>query len=92
MRYGALMAALTAVKVFSTTMARDRELMGERITEWLRLHPELHVIDRVVSQSSDNEYHCVSVTLFLSGNTEAYLGDPVRSLGGVVPRPSTPRR
>jgi hypothetical protein len=87
------MPVLTAVKVFSTTMARDRELMGERITEWLRRHPELRVIDRVVSQSSDNEYHCVSVTLFLSGNVEAFLGEPVGPLGGGAPTPRklTPR-
>ena len=82
------MTAITAVKVFSTTMARDRELMGERITEWLRVHPELKLVDTIVTQSSDNEYHCVSITLFLSGEREAYLADPLRP---IAPRPSTPR-
>ena len=82
------MTAITAVKVFSTTMARDRELMGERITEWLRLHPELKLVDTIVTQSSDNEYHCVSITLCLTGERDAYLADPPRPM---PPRPSTPR-
>jgi folate-dependent tRNA-U54 methylase TrmFO/GidA len=54
----------TAVKVFSTTLARDREMMGETITDWLRKHPDIEIVDKVVSQSSDREFHCLSVVLF----------------------------
>lgn len=54
----------TGVKVFSTTLARDREVMGERVTAWLRDNPTLEVVDKEVTQSSDREFHCLSVTLF----------------------------
>ncbi len=77
--------AFTAVKVFSATMARDREVMGERITEWLRAHPELQLVDRVLTQSSDDEYHCLSIMLFLTGNPDAYLAEVPQ------PRSSAPR-
>lgn len=53
-----------AVKVFSTTLARDREAMGETITRWLKDHPDIEIVDRVVTQSSDKEFHCLSITLF----------------------------
>ena len=54
----------TGVKVFSTTLARDRETMGETITRWLRENPGVEVVDRVVTQSSDKEFHCLTITLF----------------------------
>ena len=54
----------TGVKVFSTTLARDRDVMGEKITRWLAEHPELDVVDKQVRQSSDREFHCLTITLF----------------------------
>ncbi|HVP61036.1 MAG TPA: hypothetical protein VMT11_10780 [Myxococcaceae bacterium] len=54
----------TGVKVFSTTLARDRETMGDTITKWLRDNPGAEVVDRVVTQSSDKEFHCLTITLF----------------------------
>ena len=58
------MAEFTGVKIFSTTLARDREVMGETITRWLGAHPALEVVDRLVTQSSDKEFHCLTITLF----------------------------
>ena len=58
------MLAFTGVKVFTTTLARDREAMGETIRRWLAEHPELEVVDRQVTQSSDNQFHCVSIVVF----------------------------
>jgi len=58
------MVGFTGVKVFSTTLARDREAMGETIGRWLAEHPGLEVVDREVRQSSDREFHCLSITLF----------------------------
>jgi hypothetical protein len=52
------------VKVFSTTLARDREVMGESITRWLRDNPTAEILDKVVTQSSDKEFHCLTITLF----------------------------
>lgn len=54
----------TGVKVFSTTLARDREVMGETITAWLRDNPDIEVMDKIVTQSSDHEFHCLSIMLF----------------------------
>ena len=54
----------TGVKVFSTTLARDRESMGENITKWLKDNPQAEIVDKVVTQSSDKEFHCLTVTLF----------------------------
>lgn len=65
------MADFTAVKVFSTTLARDREVMGESITRWLAQHPGVEVVDREVSQSSDREFHCLTITLFYRERREA---------------------
>ncbi len=53
----------TGMKVFSTTLARDREMMGEKITAWLKENP-VEIVDRVVTQSSDKEFHCLTITLF----------------------------
>jgi hypothetical protein len=52
------------VKVFSATMAADRERMGEKVTAWLSANPDYCVVDKTVTQSSDSAFHCVSITLF----------------------------
>jgi hypothetical protein len=52
------------VKVFSATKVRERQLLGETITEWLRRHPEYEVVDQETTQSSDNEFHCLTITVF----------------------------
>jgi hypothetical protein len=49
------MQPTSAVKVFSATMARDREVLGERITEWLRAHPELQLVDRVLNEAASRQ-------------------------------------
>jgi hypothetical protein len=54
----------TGVKVFSATKAKEREELGETVTRWLRANPQVEVVDRVVSQSSDDEFHCLSIVLF----------------------------
>ena len=54
----------TGVRVFSATKAKEREELGETVTRWLRSNPEIEVVDRVVSQSSDDEFHCLTIVLF----------------------------
>jgi len=54
----------SGIKVFSTTLARDRENMGENITKWIKDNPNAEIVDKVVTQSSDKEFHCLTVTLF----------------------------
>lgn len=58
-------AETTIVKVFAATMARDRGRLGEVVTEWLADHPDVRIIDKIVTQSSDSEFHCLSITLFM---------------------------
>lgn len=81
------MAPIAAVKVFSATMFRDRELLGERVTAWLGAHPELQLVDRCVSQSSDEGFHCLTITLFLAGSPDAYLAEPQPAPRSSAPRP-----
>ena len=54
----------TGMKVFSTTLARDREAMGDNITRWLHDNTQLEIVDKIVTQSSDKEFHCLTITLF----------------------------
>jgi hypothetical protein len=51
------------VKVFSVTKARDREFLGETITEWLATN-DVEIVDTVVRQSSDREFHCLTIVFF----------------------------
>lgn len=52
------------VKVFSATMAQERDNLGDKITAWLRDHPSAKVVDKIVTQSSDEAFHCLAITLF----------------------------
>ena len=54
----------SGMKIFSTTLARDREAMGDNITRWLRDNQQLEIVDKIVTQSSDKEFHCLTITLF----------------------------
>ncbi len=56
----------TGVKVFSATKARDREILGDHITSWVRGQPGLVVIDTAVRLSSDSAFHCLSIVLFFT--------------------------
>ena len=56
--------SFNAIKVFSTTLARDREQMGENITRWLKDNSGIEIVDKIVTQSSDKEFHCLTVTIF----------------------------
>lgn len=58
-------ASYSGVKVFSATKARERESLGERITDWLDARAkQIEVVDTVVTQSSDREFHCLTITIF----------------------------
>ena len=54
------------VKVFTATKAKEREALGEAVTRWLAENPRARVLDKVVTQSSDSAFHCLSITLFYS--------------------------
>lgn len=58
------MRQVTGVKVFSATKAKEREGLGEQVTHWIRANPDMEIIDKIVTQSSDSEFHCLTITLF----------------------------
>lgn len=68
---GGSAARLTGVKIFSATKAREREELGDSITRWLRSNTDIEVVDRVVTQSSDNEFHCLTIVLFYRAKSAA---------------------
>lgn len=58
------MNQFNGVKVFSATLAKNREELGDRVTQWLQEHPEVEIVEMRVVQSSDREFHCISLVLF----------------------------
>jgi hypothetical protein len=52
------------VKVFSATKARDRATIGSRATEYLRDFSG-YCVGKVVCLSSDREFHCLTLVLFM---------------------------
>ncbi len=53
------------VKVFSATKAREREEISNRVTDWIANNRDrVEIVDKVVTQSSDSEFHCFTITLF----------------------------
>jgi hypothetical protein len=55
---------MMGAKVFTATKARDRDGLGEVLTRWIQDNPKARIIDKVVTQSSDREFHCLSITIF----------------------------
>ncbi len=53
-----------AIKVFSATKARERQALGDVVTKWIRENPENEIFRKEVTQSSDREFHCLTITLF----------------------------
>jgi len=43
-------------------MMGDRDTLGEKITAWLQAHPHIEPRDAVVTQSSDEAFHCIAIT------------------------------
>jgi hypothetical protein len=52
------------VKVFSATMVADRDQLGEKVTAWIAANQSCKVTDIVITQSSDEAFHCIAITVF----------------------------
>ena len=62
----------TGMKIFSTTLARDREQMGDNITRWLHDNPQLEMVDKIITQMhSDGTLSAISTQWFGSDLTQA---------------------
>ncbi len=59
------------VKVFSATKAKEREALGDQVTSWIRGNPNCEIVDKIVTQSSDSEFHCLTITLFYKERMKA---------------------
>lgn len=59
------------VKVFSATMRDQRADLGDVITKWIADHPQYEIVDKVVTQSSDEAFHCLAITFFYKSNSTA---------------------
>jgi hypothetical protein len=58
------MEPFTGLKVFSATKAGEREVLGDAITRWLTENPGLEIVSQECRLSSDDEFHCLTITLF----------------------------
>lgn len=59
------MSTYNAVKVFTATKAKEREALGEVMSAWLkRMEGEIEVVDTKVIQSSDQQFHCLTIVVF----------------------------
>jgi hypothetical protein len=38
------------------------------VTRWIRDNPDAAIVDKIVTQSSDREFHCLTITLFYQKN------------------------
>jgi hypothetical protein len=61
-----ILDTINLVKVFSVTKAKDRQLVGDKVTEWIAAHPAVRIVKTVVALSSDRAFHCFSIILFCS--------------------------
>ncbi len=59
-------ARYDTVKVFSATKAKERDALGDVVTNYLRANPQLTVVDKNVRLTSDKAFHCLTIVLFLS--------------------------
>lgn len=58
------MVEYMGAKVFSATKAKEREELGSRVTAWLKDNPDVKIKNTTVTQSSDNEFHCLTIIVF----------------------------
>jgi len=61
---GGVTVEYTGIKVFSATKAQERINLGETVTRWIRSHLDHEIVNALVTQSSDKEFHCLTITLF----------------------------
>jgi len=45
-------------------MVADRDQLGEKVTAWMAANAQLKVTDIIITQSSDEAFHCIAITVF----------------------------
>ena len=56
--------AFNSAKVFSATKMNDRSALGDTITTWMQANSNFEVTEIYVTQSSDEAFHCLAMTVF----------------------------
>lgn len=49
------------LKIFTATHAASREALSGQVTTWIREHPELDIVDKVVTQLPTSELLTITV-------------------------------
>lgn len=52
------------MEIFSASKHEDRSRLGKAVTEWRGRNPTYNITDVRFTQSSDNEFHCVTIAVF----------------------------
>jgi hypothetical protein len=79
--------SFNGIKVFSATMVADRDQLGEKITAWIAANPQYQVVEIVITQSSDERFHCVAFSIFYYEELRATSSRPAQPpTTGVMPR------
>lgn len=52
------------LKIFTATKALERMALGDEVTRWIEEHDDIEIVDTVVRQSSDQQFHCLTILIF----------------------------
>lgn len=52
------------MEIFSASKHEERSRLGQRVTEWRATNSTFVITDVRLTQSSDNEFHCVTIAIF----------------------------
>lgn len=55
------MSKFNGLKVFWATMKKEREDLSDLVTSWIRSHPSYEITELRTMQSSDQEFHCITI-------------------------------
>jgi hypothetical protein len=61
---GSAVVPFNGVKIFSATMFADRAQLGEKVTAWIASNSQRKLSDIIVTQSSDEAFHCITISVF----------------------------
>lgn len=59
-----MLSSYTHVKVFAASKSVERGELGDKVTQWLAENPGIELVEKEVRQSSDDQFHCLTITLF----------------------------
>lgn len=77
------MVKFDGLQVFSATMVKDRNELGEKITAWIAANKDrVDVVDYEVHQSSDEAFHCVTIIVYYKRKVAVMVGQTGAAAGG----------